>query len=122
MLFIFVFEFLLESAEIVGEYLKENVQDCGDFCVVRRGVGRQVDLLAAQGLVDLGHLIGVVVDVSHGIFVELELVRLPLYLLKHAAFISEEASEELSQYIDTGKYISVMSVHDILFIGAFEGA
>ncbi len=122
MLFVFVFEFLLESAEIVGEYLKENVQDCGDFCVVRRGVGRQVDLLAAQGLVDLGHLIGVVVDVSHGIFVELELVRLPLYLLEHVAFISEETGEKLSQYVDAGKYISVMSVHDILFIGAFEGA
>lgn len=71
LIFVFVFILFLHSAKIVNEDIKQNVQNQMNFCVIGLLVLAQHHLLIAERFIDLRDLIGIEVDLSHHVLIEL---------------------------------------------------
>ena len=117
---VLVLVLLLGPAEVVEEDVEQDVEKGADFLLVGLPVLREVHLLPAEGLVDLGDLVGVEVDFPHHVLIQLQADCLLADPGLDAAFFLEQLNKELAEDVDAGEDVAEVALHDVLLVLAFE--
>jgi len=68
-IFVLVSIFFLQPGKIINEGGCEDIQNWTDLYIWRSDVWCQIYFLVAEGLVYLGNLIGVVINISHDVLI-----------------------------------------------------